>query len=124
MERSTFHFQMMGKGESFYCFIQMHGKLTHEEYQTFVPLFNSALKGVKVPKVKVLADISNLQGWELQAAWDDLKFGLSHNNDFSQIAVVGDNKLYEYGVKVSNWFTPYEMKFFNSLEEAKEWLQV
>ncbi|MDD2382575.1 MAG: STAS/SEC14 domain-containing protein [Sulfurospirillaceae bacterium] len=124
MKTKVLHFELKGLGESFYCYIKVNGTLTHEDYATFVPLFEKSLKDIKEPKVKMLVDITDLDGWELEAAWDDIKFGLQHDSVFDKIAVVGKSALYTYGVKISNWFTPYEMHYFEDIDEAKKWLDV
>jgi hypothetical protein len=49
---------------------------------------------------------------------------LSHGSEFTKIAVVGQGGLSQYGVKIVNWFTHYEMKYFEDIHEAKEWLDV
>lgn len=120
----AFSYELIRNDNQFYCYVKVIGRLSHEDYENFIPTFESVLKDIKDPKVKVLADITKLEGWDIQAAWDDIKFGLSHNNEFEKIAVVGHSSLYEYGVKISNWFTPYEMKYFSNIDEAKAWLDV
>lgn len=65
------------------------GKLTHEDYETITPMTDSALSTVKELKVKVLIDETELEGWELKAAWDDFKLGLKHGNEFEKIAIFG-----------------------------------
>ena len=52
-------------------------------------MLDSALSAVKEPKVKVLIDGTELEGWELSAAWDDFKLGLKHGNEFENIAIFG-----------------------------------
>ncbi len=124
MTEKAFLFELRGSGDEFYCYIKVVGKLTHEDYEKFVPMFEKTLSNIKEPKVKVLVDITELDGWELQALWDDLKFGLTHNNEFTNIAVVGKNHLYEYGVKISNWFTHAKMQYFENINEASNWLEI
>ena len=41
-------------------------------------MIDSALEGIKSPKINVFVDGSELEGWELRAACDDLKLGLKH----------------------------------------------
>jgi hypothetical protein len=123
MGKNQFHFHMEGAGDHFYCYFKIDGHLTHHDYETLIPNFEAAISNIKEPHVKMLVDIVKLEGWDLQAAWDDLKFGLKHNNDFEKIAVVGHEGIYEYGVKVANWFTHYEMEYFHDLAQAKQWLK-
>ncbi len=44
------------------------GKLTHEDYEIITPIINSALSEVEMPKVNVLIDGTEMEGWELRAA--------------------------------------------------------
>ena len=68
------------------CYLSMKasGMLTHADYKEITPLIESALAGVTGPKIRVLFDMTELQGWELRAAWDDFKIGLKHGGDFEK----------------------------------------
>ncbi len=107
----------------FFLSLKAVGKLTHEDYEKINPMINAALEGVKDPKVKVFIDGSELEGWELRAAWDDFKLGLKHGNDFSRIAIFGNKKWQEYAAKISSWFISGEAKFFENADDALNWLQ-
>lgn len=117
-------FELKGAGGAFYCYIKVVGDLTHNDYVEFAPLFGQSLSCVKEPKVKVLVDITQLKGWELRAAWDDLMFGIKYNSIFDKIAVVGESTFYNYAVKLGNMFTPYEMRYFEDIQKATLWLGV
>ena len=124
MEEERFYFEFQGLGEQFYGYLKIVGKLTHKDYEQFVPMFEEELQCVKEPKVKMLVDITELDGFELKAMWDDLKFGLKHNFEFTQIAVVGNSTFYEYGIKIANWFTHAQMEYFEEETKAKKWLGI
>ncbi|MDN4503295.1 STAS/SEC14 domain-containing protein [Alteromonadaceae bacterium BrNp21-10] len=109
-------------GKVFILTMKVFGKLTHEDYQKITPLIDSALASVVEPKVKVLVDASELEGWELRAAWDDLKLGLKHGNEFEKIAVISNQKWLELSVKIGDWFTSGEMRHFERYEDAINWL--
>ena len=108
--------------EVFYIRLDLKGKLTHEDYKIMIPLIEEAIKNTPHPKIKILVNALHLTGWEMQAAWDDLKFGLKHNKEFEKIAYVGNKTWEEYGIKLSNWFTSGELKYFEDESEAKRWL--
>jgi len=109
--------------KNIYLSIKAIGTLTHNDYEKMTPLLNSAIKGIKEPKIKALVDLSEFDGWELRAAWDDLKIGLEHDSEFEKIAIFGNNKKWlEYGIKVTNWFTSGEIEQFETIENAKRWL--
>lgn len=110
-------------GNEFFLSLKATGKLTHEDYQKINPMIDSALEGVRDPEIKAFIDGSELQGWELRAAWDDFKLGLKHGNEFSKIAIYGNEKWQEYTAKIGSWFISGEVKFFRDPDQAIVWLQ-
>ncbi|MCB1025644.1 MAG: STAS/SEC14 domain-containing protein, partial [Acidobacteria bacterium] len=109
--------------DEFFLTFKATGKLTHEDYQKINPFIDSALEGVDHPSIKVLFDASELKGWELRAAWDDLKLGLKHGRQFTKAAVYGHKKWEEFAVKIGSWFFPGEYKYFEDFESAYDWLK-
>ncbi len=110
-------------GEYIYMQMNITGKLEHEDYMLMVPMLENAIKGIKKPKIEVLIDATDFEGWSLEAAWDDLKFGMKHKDEFRKIAFVGNKKYEEYGIKISNWFLSGEMQYFEDVNAAKEWIK-
>ncbi len=110
-------------GNDFFLSLKASGKLTHEDYNKINPMIDSALLGVKDPKVKVFIDGSELEGWELRAAWDDFKLGLKHGSEFDKIAIYGNKKWQEYSAKIGSWFLSGEVKYFEDADTALTWLQ-
>ncbi len=98
------------------------GTLHDEDYKIMVPIIEDLFKGIESSKVKVLFDVTQLDGWDLKAAWDDFKFGLHHSSDFSKIAFLGNKKWEAVAAKLGNWFMPGEVKYFEDEVEALEWL--
>ena len=110
-------------GTKFFLSLKAVGKLTHEDYKVINPLIDSALDGVKDPKVTVFFDGSELEGWELRAAWDDFRLGLKHGNEFDKIAILGNKRWLEYSSKIASWFVSGEVKYFDDSTTALEWLR-
>ena len=86
-------------------------------------MIDSALEGVKDPQVKVFIDGSEFEGWELRAAWDDLKLGLKHGNSFDKIAIFGNKQWLEHAARIASWFVSGDARFFEDSDEAWTWLQ-
>ncbi|GHE83716.1 STAS/SEC14 domain-containing protein [Thalassotalea profundi] len=107
----------------FFLSLKAIGTLTHADYEVITPLIDSALASVKEPKVNVLIDGTELEGWELRAAWDDFKLGLKHNNEFNKIAIYGNKSWQKTLAKVGAWFISGEIKFFEELTDAANWLK-
>ncbi len=110
-------------GNNFFLSLKAVGKLTHADYEIITPMIDSALAQVKTPKVDVLIDGTELEGWELRAAWDDFKLGLKHNNEFNKIAIYGNKNWQEIAAKVGSWFISGEIKYFENLADAANWLK-
>ncbi len=108
--------------QRFFLMLKVVGKLTHQDYETITPMLDSALENVKDPKVKAYIDATEMQGWEPRAAWDDLKLGLKHGNEFEKIAIFGHKKWQAVMAKIGGWFVAGEVKYFEAQEEAMDWL--
>lgn len=107
----------------FFLMLKASGKLTHQDYEIITPLIDSALAQVKQPKIKALINGIELEGWEPRAAWDDLKLGLKHGNQFVKIAIYGNKGWQEMAAKVGAWFVSGEVKYFENEETALSWLK-
>lgn len=107
----------------FFLKLKAIGKLTHDDYKIITPLIDAALDSVKEPKVNVLIDGTELEGWELRAAWDDFKLGLKHNNEFEKIAIYGNKNWQAITAKIGSWFISGEIEYFEDCDKAIHWLQ-
>ncbi len=110
-------------GSEFFLSLKAVGKLTHADYEIITPMIDAALATVKNPSVDVLIDGTELEGWELRAAWDDFKVGLKHNNQFHRVAIYGNKNWQQISAKIGNWFISGEIKYFTELSEAVIWLK-
>ena len=111
-------------GSQFFLTLKARGKLTHDDYKVITPMLDSALGQVTDPRVRVLFDGTELEGWEARAAWDDLKLGLKHGNEFEKIAIYGDKEWLKFAAKVAGWFTSGTVEFFEDLDSALQWVHV
>ena len=100
------------------------GKLTELDYKdVLIPRLEGIIKEHR--KARCLFSMGvDFQGWELEAAWDDAKFGLTHRNDFEKVAVVGGPLWLEWGTKIGGLIMRGEVKTFSEdqLEEAWNWI--
>jgi hypothetical protein len=99
------------------------GKLTHADYSVMVPMITQAIQSIPNVKVNMLLDATEFEGWELEAAWDDFKFGVEYKDTFLKIAIVGTKTWQEYLAKMGDWFMDGEVKFFYDLPQAQEWIK-
>lgn len=109
-------------GQNFFLSLKAIGTLTHQDYQVITPMIDAALKEVVSPKIKAIFDITEMQGWELRAAWDDFKLGLKHGSEFEKIALYGNKHWQEIISKIGAWFISGEVKYFEDYQQALAWL--
>lgn len=122
IERHGLSIGIERSGNNIFLSLKAIGKLTHEDYETITPMIDNALDSVKDPKVKVIIDGTEMEGWDLRAAWDDLKLGLKHGNEFEKIAIYGNKNWQEIAAKVGAWFISGDVKYFSTAEDALTWL--
>ena len=99
-------------GREFFLKLKAVGTLTHDDYKVIIPMIDSALGEVKHPIANVLIDASELEGWELRAAWDDLKLGVRHSKEFNKIAIYGNQEWQARMAKIGNWFISGEVQYY------------
>jgi SpoIIAA-like len=97
--------------------VKASGKLTHADYQQFVPRLEELIQ--QHGKVRVLFELEECQGWEIGAAWDDLRFALKHGSEVERCAVVGAKKWQEWMTRLSRLF--FNVKYFDKAELDKAW---
>jgi hypothetical protein len=110
-------------GDVFYLTIKAVGKLTHKDYEYITPILDKAMDNFKDDHLNILIDISQFQGWELSAAWDDFKLGIKYNLRFNKIALYGENDWIDSALKITNWFTNANIKHFKNELQALAWMQ-
>jgi hypothetical protein len=102
--------------------IQVSGKLTHEDYQHFVPEFERLIK--EHGKIRVLFEMVDFHGWEIAALWDDFKLDTKHFSHIERLAMAGD-KAWEKGMSVfCRPFTTAKIRYFDhtAIADARAWI--
>lgn len=110
-------------GSDFFLSLKAVGMLTHDDYEIITPMIDSALAGINNPTVNVLIDGTEMEGWELRAAWDDFKLALKHGSEFKKVAIYGNKNWQEIAAKIGSWFIAGEVKYFITDKDAIAWLK-
>ena len=102
---------------------KLTGKLHDDDYKAFVPALEKILAAEG--KVRLFALFEDFHGWDLHAAWDDLKFGLKHYGDLDRIAMVGDQRWEKWMAQVCKPFTKATVRHFSAsqVDDAWAWLR-
>ncbi|MEO8196562.1 MAG: STAS/SEC14 domain-containing protein [Thermoanaerobaculia bacterium] len=102
--------------------VHVSGKLTKADYEQFVPEVERLVR--QHGKLRLLFDMTGFHGWELGAAWEDLKFGLAHFADIERLAMVGEKRWQEGMTTFVKPFTSASVRYFDhvAMVEARKWL--
>src|SRR3990172_6419803 len=100
--------------------IHVYGELTLADYREFEQAVTRELKAA--PKIELLFDLSNMSGFTVDVAWEDIRFTRAHAHDFRRIAVVTDNQWLGWIGWLSAAFTDAEVETFEEMADAETWL--
>ena len=100
----------------------MTGKLTKEDYASFVPVVERLVK--RHGKIRLPVAMHDFHGWTAAALWPDTKFAAHHFSDIERLAVVGETK-WQHGMAVfCKPFTAATISYFDqaAMRGAREWV--
>ncbi len=99
------------------------GKLNKSDYDIMLPILEE--KERQYDKISWYFEMENFEGWDLNAAWRDLKFDFKHANQLEKIAMVGAKDWEEKLTQVMKPFTSANIRFFEpeEREEALRWIK-
>jgi len=102
--------------------VHVTGKLVKADYADFASEFERLLRLHGKPHV--LFDMTELQGWDAGAMWEDIKFDIKHFADIRQLAVVGDKKWQHGMTALFKPFTKATIQYFDRADAAaaRRWL--
>ena len=99
---------------------KLRGTLHDEEdYRQFVPQIETILTAAG--KVRLFIQFEDFHGWDVHAAWDDVKFAIRHYADFERIAMVGDRKWEKWMAALCKPFTKAKVRYFDQTEVVAAW---
>lgn len=100
--------------------MRVFGELTLEDYREFERAVGRELRSV--PKIRLLLDFTNMAGYTIDVAWEDIKFSRAHAHDFKRIAIVSDTQFAPWLSWVSAAFSDAEARLFDNGNDALTWL--
>jgi hypothetical protein len=102
--------------------VHVSGKLVKEDYANFIPVFER-LVGLH-GKLRVLFEMTGFHGWDVSAAWSDVKLATGHFADISRLALVGETKWQHGMAAFCRPFTQASVRYFDhaDLAQARAWL--
>jgi hypothetical protein len=100
---------------------KMVGDITKADYQTLVPAVQAAID--KAGSINLHFDLSEFK-WEKVDAWkSDLDFGQTYKDKIDKMALVGNAKWEKHLAKLAQPFYAKEIKYFESDNDAWDWVK-
>jgi len=98
------------------------GKLGESDYQVLETRVEQILE--RHASVRMIAQLSEFEGWTAGAAWEDARLSLRHYSDFERLAIVGDARWQEWMTAIARPFSLAEVRFFEpvDMEQALTWI--
>lgn len=104
--------------------LRASGKLIHEDYEKLVPKLEDIIE--QHGAIRCLIDLTDLDGIEPRAVWDELRFDLKHATDVSRCGVVGDRAWERWATTAARpIFWKADVRFFErrQLDSALAWIR-
>ena len=99
--------------------VKVIGKLTDADFVENVPGIEAIF--ARHGKVRFLVDLTEFDGWDWQAAWDDFAFGIKHWGDIEKMAVITDSRWEGLAAKFAGALMHAQVKSYDSLEIKRAW---
>lgn len=102
--------------------VNLHGKLTRRDFDEIVPETERLI--AKFGKIRILVTLHDFDGWNLGAAWEEIKWEAKHFNHMERIAIVGDCRWHARMANLCSPFTTAEVRYFplDALDAAYVWV--
>ncbi len=73
------------------------------------------------PKIKLLLDLTQMSGFTIDMAWEDIKFTREHAHDFQRIAIVSGDQWTTWLSWINSAFTDAQLQIFADEADASNW---
>jgi len=73
-------------------------------------------------QLNLLFDLTEMAGFTVDMAWEEIKFSRTHGGDFSRIAVVTDSQWVAWSAWLEQLFVSADLRVFANAVEARDWV--
>ena len=97
------------------------GEFTLADFKELEKAADYALKSGH--KASLLIDLSDMLGFTVDVAWEEIRFARQYAKDFERIAVVTDDQWVQWSAWLTRIFTDAELQVFDDYISALAWVQ-
>ncbi|MDP2811025.1 MAG: STAS/SEC14 domain-containing protein [Rhodocyclaceae bacterium] len=73
--------------------------------------------------VDLLFDLTQMAGFTVDMAWEEIRFSREHGRDFGRIAVVTESQWVAWSAWLEQIFVTADLRVFTDGKEARQWLE-
>lgn len=101
---------------------RISGNVDKNDYNVMLPVLEEKIK--QHGKIRVYAEVQDVEAYSLRALYDEVKFDVTHAANFSRAAIVGDSDWIDWLTVMAQPFTTANIKYFDfsQREAAWEWI--
>mgnify|MGYP000218061403 CR=1 FL=1 len=99
--------------------VHVMGEFTVSDFKELEDAVTGELK--LTPKIKLLFDLTQMSGFTIDMAWEDIKFTRAHAHDFQRIAIVSGDQWTTWMGWLNSAFTDAQLQIFSDIDEANDW---
>lgn len=110
------------KADRYFLTFKAIGKLSIEDYQMIAPIITSTLRTEQQPKLDILLDITQFNGWTMHAAWNDFMTSIKHGDQLKRVAVFGRYSWQRVLTQAGNWLFSADKRYFDNRLGAINWI--
>ncbi|TPE45158.1 SpoIIAA family protein [Pontibacter mangrovi] len=111
--------QLLEQSKDSLVALRISGSVDRNDYDVMLPLLQERIK--QHGKIRVYAEVQDVEDYSLKALWEDIKFDVKHATDFSKVALVGDKKWVDWLTVMAKPFTSAEVKYFDFSQQPQAW---
>lgn len=97
------------------------GEFTLADFQELEQAADATLQAQG--KANLLIDLSDMLGFTVDVAWEEIRFTRRHPRDFDRIAIVTDDQWLQWSAWLPRLFTEAEVQVFDNYDTALAWVQ-
>jgi len=103
--------------------VSVSGMLRQQDYPQFVPAFERYVHDHD--KVRVLFDMDDFHGWDMNSMWDEVKFDAENFRHIDRLAMVGEQRWQQWMATFCKPFVEARIRYFDHDDKSKavEWLE-
>ena len=98
---------------------RISGNIDKNDYNVMLPVLEEKIK--QHGKIRVYAEVQDVEAYTLRALYEDVKFDIKHAANFSRAAIVGDRAWIDWLTVMARPFTTANVKYFDFSQRDAAW---